>query len=76
MSWNHRILAHRDGDEFFFQIHEVHYDTDGKPRGYGAPCASVCGNTIDGIKWTLDKMSKCIEKPVLSVENFPEVWIG
>ena len=28
MGWNHRILAHKDGDEMYFQIHEVYYDKD------------------------------------------------
>ncbi len=32
MKWNHRVLAHKDGDEMFFQIHEVYYDKKGKPN--------------------------------------------
>lgn len=31
MCWNHRILAHKNGDDWFFQIHEVYYDETGKP---------------------------------------------
>lgn len=28
MGWNHRILAHKDGDEMYLQIHEVYYDKE------------------------------------------------
>ena len=41
MSWNHRVLAHKDGDEMYLQIHEVYYDKDGKPNGYTANGVSV-----------------------------------
>ena len=34
MSWNYRILAHEDGDDWFFQIHKVYYDEEGKVNGY------------------------------------------
>ena len=29
-----RILAHKDGYEMYFQIHEVYYDKEGKPDEY------------------------------------------
>mgnify|MGYP001030655988 FL=1 len=74
MGWNHRILAHKDGDEMYFQIHEVYYDKDGKPDGYTANGVSVGAESLDGINWVLDKMKECLEKPILSVENFPETF--
>ena len=55
MSWNHRILAHKDGDEVYFQIHEVYYDEDGKPISYTTDGANVGSESLDGIKWVLNK---------------------
>jgi hypothetical protein len=73
MGWNHRVLAHKDGDEMYFQIHEVYYDKDGKPDSYTANGVSVGHESLDGIKWVLDKMKECLDKPILSVENFPNI---
>ena len=74
MGWNHRVLAHKDGDEMYFQIHEVYYDKDGKPDSYTANGVSVGAESLDGIKWVLDKMKECLDKPILSVENFPNIY--
>jgi len=74
MSWNHRILAHKDGDEMYFQIHEVYYDKEGKPNSYTLNGVSVGAESLDGINWVLDKMKECLDKPILSVENFPKTF--
>ena len=76
MGWNHRVLAHKDGDEMYFQIHEVYYDKDGKPDSYTANGVGVGAESLDGIKWVLDKMKECLDKPILSVENFPNIYKG
>lgn len=35
MSWNHRILAHKEsGEDVVFAIHEVYYNENGWPNGY------------------------------------------
>jgi len=72
--WNHRVLAHKDGDNWCFQIHEVYYDDEGKPNGYTLNSVSVSAETPEGIHWVLEKMKECTTKPILSVENFPEEW--
>ena len=74
MSWNHRVLAHKDGDGMYFQIHEVYYDKDGKLDSYSAEGGNVGGNSIKDLSWTLDKMRECLDKPILSVKNFPEEY--
>ena len=76
MGWNHRILAHKDGDEMYFQIHEVYYDKDGKPDGYTANAVSVGAESLDGIKWVLDKMKECVNKPILLADDFPNEHNG
>ena len=74
MSWNYRILAHKDGDDWFFQIHEVYYDEEGKAHSYTANGVSVGAESIEDINWVLDKMKECVNKPILSVDNFPNEW--
>lgn len=69
-TWNHRVIAHKDPDgDYFLQIHEVYY-TD-VPKGYTENGISVGSDTIFGIRWVLKEMEKCLEKPILSAENFP-----
>lgn len=72
MSWNFRVLAHKDGDDFYYQIHEVYYNRKGKPESYTEKGVSIGSDCLDGIKWTLKEMKKCLKKPILSVENFPK----
>ena len=74
MSWNYRILAHKDGEDWFFQIHEVYYDKERKPNSYTANGISVGAESVEGINWVLGKMKECLDKPILSVENFPETF--
>lgn len=74
MSWNHRVLAHKDGKNWFFQIHEVYYNEKGKPISYTANGVSVGGETVKDINWVLDKMKECTNKPILSAHNFPKEW--
>jgi hypothetical protein len=76
MSWNHRILAHKDGDDWYFQIHEVYYDEKGQPSSYTENGVSIGSENIEGISWVLDKMKECVNKPILSVDDFPREWCG
>ena len=74
MGWNHRVLAHKDGDEMFFQIHEVYYDKKGKPNSYTANGVSVGAESIEGIYWVLEKMKECANKPILLEDGFPNEY--
>ncbi len=80
MSWNHRVLAseehHLNGEaEIVFSIHEVYYDKDGVPNGYTANPIRISTDSIEGMKWTLDRMQECLTKPVLWAEpNFPQEY--
>ncbi len=65
-SWNHRILVDIDkNNERYFQVHEVYYNNDGKPDGYSENPITISSETIDGLKWTLDRINECFEKPIL-----------
>ncbi len=70
MGWNYRILSHKDGNEMYFQIHEVYYDEEGKPNSYTANGVSVWSDNLDGINWILDKMKECAIKPILTPDDF------
>ena len=71
MSWNHRVIAYRKGEEFWYEIVEVYYNEVGVPKGHFS-VAGVSADTIDALSWTLDKMKECLSKPILSAEKFPE----
>ena len=75
MSWNHRILAHENGNDMFFQIHEVYYDKSGKPDSYTKNGVSVGAESLEGMKWVLKKMKDCVNKPVLLADGFPDEYI-
>ena len=75
MGWNHRILAHEQDKEIFFQIHEVYYNSIGKPNGYTEKPITIGGENIKSIKWTLNKMKKCIKEPILwAGKKFPKEY--
>jgi len=74
MGWNYRVLALKDGDYWYFQIHEVYYDKDGKPNGYSANCVGVGSSSLKDLEFVLDQMEECLSKPILSYDNFPEEW--
>ena len=75
MSWNHRILAHKDGEGMYFQIHEVYYDKGGNADSYTAKGVSVGAESLEGINWVLDKMKECTNKPILLADDFPNELI-
>ena len=77
MSWNHRVLAHKQGEDVWFEIHEVYYNEKGTPNGYTSETTplSVGCDTLEGLKWVLEKMTECLQKPVLWANpNFPKEY--
>jgi hypothetical protein len=74
MGWNHRVIAHDEHKEVYFQIHEVYYDKEGTPDGYTKEGVSVGADSIKGLRWTLRKMRKTLKSKVLSKTNFPKEY--
>ena len=71
MSWNHRILAHKNNGDVYFQVHLVYY-MDKIPILYSPNPVTVGSDTLKGIKWTLNKMQAAVKKHVLwADEKFP-----
>jgi hypothetical protein len=71
MTWNHRVLKTKDGVDGsdWYAIHEVFYE-DGKPRSYTANPIDVSGESIDDIRWVLERMRECLDKPALTPADF------
>jgi|688.fasta_scaffold178623_2 hypothetical protein len=80
MSWNHRVLAseHKyvDGTtEMYFEVYEVYYDKDGKPDGYTANPITIGGDSLEGLRWTADRIKEALSKPILwEGDRFPEEY--
>lgn len=72
-SWNYRVIEFVEAnDNPFRQIHEVHYNEDGKPVNYSEDPAVVMWDVAD--KDTgydiLQMMAKALNKPVLVEADF------
>lgn len=71
-TWNYRVIQTTDTDgEALFSIHEVYYDSEGKPQSYAVPPANL-GNwsTISDFSDLFDKCREALAKPVLTVNDF------
>lgn len=69
MSWNHRLMKMKDGEDDFYQIHEVFYDKEGNVESYTKNGVTVGGKDIGEVKWVLREMLAALEKPVLDYEE-------
>ena len=70
MTWNYRVVRFEDvvGDDEWYEIKEVFYDTTGKPVGYSD---AVCGSdTYDGLFKCMGMMQSAHAKPVLDEAEF------
>jgi hypothetical protein len=70
--WNYRLMRYRDeafGDTF--GIHEVHYDDDGKPKGFTERAVGVVVDSVAEVPEVLAMMAKAASKPVLEHDDFP-----
>lgn len=73
MSWNHRVFANEHKGEVYFTIHETYYNKKGIPNGY-TESKTIGAEDIKGLRWTLNKMKEALEKPILSINNFPKEY--
>lgn len=78
MSWNHRVFKriHRHkylhDPETLYEIREVYYDKDGKISGW-SEMPDVIADSVDGLKWTLNKMMESCNKPIIDENNGEEI---
>lgn len=72
-TWNHRVIEFADTDGTpWQQIHEVHYDEDGKPVAYTEEATPVMGANKEELLWVLDQMRRAVEAPVLIERDFQD----
>jgi hypothetical protein len=69
--WNHRVVESHYNGEPWFTIHEVHYD-NGKPIARTENAIAPAGETIEDLKWELEQMLACLDKPILTDEEIEE----
>ena len=86
MSWSHRVIRHKyphTEDRWWYGIHEVYYDKDGNPNFYTTDPIGIGAEEYADpelqdndykaqIRWTLEKILECLDKPVLAPEDFPD----
>ena len=73
MSWNYRVIKTKDGEDNFYQIHEVYYSEDGKINGYTSKGATVGGSNIAEVKWVLMEMLSCLERDIIMEEHLTAI---
>lgn len=69
MSWNHRVIRKTFGDETYFQIHEVYYDDQGKPKVCTVDSVAAMGETPEILRSELIMMLAAYEKPILDYDD-------
>jgi hypothetical protein len=69
MSWNHRVMKSKDGEDDFYQIHEVFYDEDDVVKGYTKLGATAAGNTLEELRSELKRMLASLDKEILQYEE-------
>ena len=69
-TWNYRCvnLKSQNGGEDWYCLQEVHYDTQGKPTGYAAPCLG--SESIESMSNVWDMLCKAMELPPMQEEDF------
>jgi hypothetical protein len=57
-----------DGDDDWYQIHEVHYNSKRKPEGWTVEGIAPGGNTLEDLRDELIRMLEATEKNILNYE--------
>jgi len=65
MSWNYRIIARKDHDDFHFAIHEVYYDENGNPTSWTERDVGIAGYSLDELKQAYKHYGIAFKKPIL-----------
>jgi hypothetical protein len=66
MSWNYRVLKHKDNDEVpYYQVHEVFYNEDGSIMACSEHQCSPFGETVEELKLDFELMAGALDKPII-----------
>jgi len=66
MTWNYRVLKSKDGEDDWYQIHEVYYDENDNVKSWTVNGATVCGNTLVEVRSLLELMLKSLDNEILN----------
>lgn len=69
--WNHRIIKTTQGGEDLFSVHEVQYDSAGKPASYTDEPVVLDGMPHGELLEALSMLSLATAMPVLVLADFP-----
>lgn len=70
MSWDYRIVKKQPTPtETSFEIIEVYYNEKDEIKSWSADSAVLHGETLDDLKWCLDRVSDALEQPILTFVN-------
>lgn len=71
MTWNHRVMKHdkADGDDDWYQIHEVFYNSEGERESWTVGGIAPGGNTLEDLRDELHMMLEATEKEILDYEK-------
>lgn len=78
MSWNHRVTKRIHNHKYLhepetlYEIREVFYDENGDITGM-AETPDIISDSIEGLKWTLQKMTECCDKPIIDHNTGEEI---
>jgi len=67
-TWNHRVVRKRDAhceDEFYYEIHEAHYNENGELCAITENPIVPSGNDIEELKTIFERMAEACDKPIL-----------
>ena len=75
--WNLRIVRHEivglHGESLYtFALHECHY-TDGVLLSVTKEPVKVIANSIEDLKWYLERCKEALDKPVLDDDTLEEI---
>ena len=79
-TWDYRVVRKesKDGSNEWYSIQEIYYDDDGQPMAQTIDL-TIEGDTITGMRTQLERMIKCLEKPILDesdiTNNEEDKWI-
>lgn len=81
MGWNHRVVRRvfpdAPGTPVLYGIHEAFCDNQGRVWGITEEPVRVTSDgeepdPVAALRWTLDKMLKALDKPVIDYDKIPE----
>lgn len=70
MTWNHRIIFHREKDArlSYFAVHECHYDDGEKiPHSWTENPIQMIEDNVDDMRVTLTRIRRACNQPILEI---------